>query len=159
MLCYYKVREGSIIAKNIKAGWKATGLWPLAMAKPLMSRLLLENSNKASETTPQDLIKEAGLNWNENISSVAWETPRAARDLRIQVNTISHLGDNDLPTRRQLFRKITKGFDEKDFALGQAELRIKQLEAQLEQAKPRKRRKVQNSLNSKFIDIKAIKES
>ena len=125
MLCYYKAREASMTAENIKAGWKATGLWPLAMAKPLMSRLLLENSNKASETTSQDLIQEEGLNWNQNISSVAWETPKAARDIRMQVSIMSRLGDDDLPTRRQLFRKITKGFDEKDFALGQAELRIK----------------------------------
>ena len=49
LLCYYKAREASITAGNILAGWRATGLWPLNSSKPLMSRLLLENSNKAPE--------------------------------------------------------------------------------------------------------------
>lgn len=36
---------------------------------------------------------------------------------------------------------------------------IKQLEARLDQLQPRKRRKVQTSLNSKFADIRAIQEA
>jgi hypothetical protein len=159
LLCYQKARKASLIALNIKAGWKATGLWPFNMAKPLMSRLLLENSNNTVQPTPQDSIKEAGLVWNENISAVSWETPKKAKDLRIQAETITQLGESDLPTRRQLFRKITKGFDEKDYALTQAELRIQQLEARLEQLKPRKRQKVRTSPNSKFADIRAIKQA
>lgn len=87
------------------------------MAKPLMSRLLLENSNNTVEPTSYNSIKEAGLVWSENISLEPWETPRTARDIRKQAETITRLGESDLPTRRQLFRKITKGFEEKDYAL------------------------------------------
>ena len=54
---------------------------------------------------------------------------------------------------------MIKGFDEKDFALAQAELRIKQLEARVEQLEPRKRRRVKTSPNSKFTDIRAIKQA
>ena len=67
--------------------------------------------------------------------------------------------DTDLLTRRVLFRKIAKGIDEKDFVIAQQELRIKQLEAKVEQLEPRKRRKVRTSLNSKFAGIKAIKRA
>ncbi|KAF4636748.1 hypothetical protein G7Y89_g1343 [Cudoniella acicularis] len=56
-------------------------------------------------------------------------------------------------------KKIIKGFDEKDYALAQAELQIMQLEARVEQLEPRKRRKVRTSLNSKFAGIRAIKEA
>lgn len=45
--CYYKARLDALIARNIKSGWKASGLWPVNSAKPLMSRLLLENSNSS----------------------------------------------------------------------------------------------------------------
>jgi 4-hydroxybenzoate polyprenyltransferase len=47
--CYYKARCDALTAKNIKAGWKAGGLWPVNSAKPLLSRLLLENSNQSQE--------------------------------------------------------------------------------------------------------------
>jgi hypothetical protein len=156
LLCYQKAREASITAENIKAGWKATGLWPLNIAKPLMSRLLLENSNQALPTTPTEALP---TNWNADMLLFQWSTPKAGKELRSQVNIITQFGQDDLPTRRLLFRKVIKGFDKKDFALGQAEIRIQQLEAQLEQLKPRKRRKVQTSPNSKFVNAKAIREA
>ncbi|KAF4630754.1 hypothetical protein G7Y89_g7386 [Cudoniella acicularis] len=84
-----------------------------------------------AEPASSNLIKEAGFSWSES----------------------------DLLTCRQLFRKIVKGFDEKYYALAQAGLRIKQLEARVEQLEPRKRRKVQTSPNSKFADIQAIKKA
>ena len=72
---------------------------------------------------------------------------------------MARLGHDDLPTRRLLFRKIIKGFEEKDFALGLAQTQIRQLETRIEQLQPRKRRKVRTSPNSKFADIKAIREA
>ena len=45
LACYHKARKEALSAKIIKAGWKATGLWPKSIAKPLLSPLLLENSN------------------------------------------------------------------------------------------------------------------
>jgi hypothetical protein len=58
-----------------------------------------------------------------------------------------------------LFRKITKGFDEKDSLLAKAQLQIQALEAQLEAARPKRRRKVETSPNSRFADIKAIQRA
>ena len=124
-----------------------------------MSRLLLENSNNAQEPAQLDPIQEAGLNWSENTLAILWETPRASRDVYLQANTITRLGETDLPIRRQLFRKIIKGFEEKDYALVQAELQIKQLEARLEQVAPRKRRKVRTSPNSKFASLRTIRQA
>jgi hypothetical protein len=54
-----------------------------------MSRLLLENSNNTIEPALLNSIKEARLVWNENISLEPWETLRAARDIRIQAETIT----------------------------------------------------------------------
>ena len=95
----------------------------------------------------------------ENISLIQWKTPRKARDIYDQVATISRLGEPDLPTQRQLFRKITKGFDKKDFILAEIKYRIEQLEARVEQLESRKRRKVRTSPNSKFADIEAIRQA
>jgi hypothetical protein len=59
-------------------------------------------------------------------------------------------------TQRQLFKKITKGFNEKDSSLVQANMRIEALETQLEIGRPINRKKVETSPNSKFADINRI---
>ena len=51
--CVRQARRDALITKNIKAGWKATGLWPVNMAKPLMSPLLMENSNQTPKKGPR----------------------------------------------------------------------------------------------------------
>ena len=149
----------ALTSHNIKSGWNASGLWPRNASKPLMSRLLLENSNQSLESELADLNKEEGPISSELISSVTWSTPRASKDLRFQSQIATQSKELDLPTRRQLFRKIAKGFDEKDYALAQSNLRIQQLETRLEELAPRKRHKVRTSPNSRFADIKAIKQA
>ena len=56
--------------KNIKSGWKAAGLWPKYIAKPLLSPFLLENSNKAKEASLESLDKDFRLDWSVEISQV-----------------------------------------------------------------------------------------
>ena len=46
--CYCLARSKAFTESNIKAGWMATGLWPINMAKPLRSKLLLRNSNQTT---------------------------------------------------------------------------------------------------------------
>ncbi len=72
---------------------------------------------------------------------------------------MTRFGHDDLLTRRLLFRKISKGFNEKNFALRQAKVRIQQLEARLDQLQPRKRKRVQTSPNSRFADTRAIRRA
>ena len=52
--CYKKAQEDALTPTNYRQGWSASGLWPVRMSKPLINRLLLENSNK-----PADLSLEA----------------------------------------------------------------------------------------------------
>jgi len=79
------------------------------MAKSLMSRLILENSNNIILTASNDIEEKVRLAWNENISAIPWETPRTAKYIQIQARIITQLGETDLPTRRQLFKKVIKG--------------------------------------------------
>ncbi|KAF4631462.1 hypothetical protein G7Y89_g6669 [Cudoniella acicularis] len=67
--------------------------------------------------------------------------------------------ENGWTSDETALEKVVKGFDEKDFDLAQANLRIKQLEARVEQLEPRKRRRVKTSPNSKFADIRAIRQA
>ncbi|OHW97575.1 transposase, partial [Colletotrichum incanum] len=48
--CYQKARLAGLTAQNIKSGWKYTGLWPVEIAKPLMSSLLLPKASNPPST-------------------------------------------------------------------------------------------------------------
>ncbi|KAK2770105.1 transposase [Colletotrichum kahawae] len=53
VVCYGKARKVALISKNIISGWKWTGLWPVSIAKPLMSPLLLENISTPAKPAGQ----------------------------------------------------------------------------------------------------------
>jgi 4-hydroxybenzoate polyprenyltransferase len=157
--CYRKARQSALTAQNIKAGWKSTGLWPVNTAKPLMSPLLLDESRDGSTTVNPILDRPLGstpiTQWDIASSSVNWSTPRKALDLRDQLDQYSRL-DQPSSTQRLLFRKVQKGFQEKDYQLATLQRRVEALEQQVESIRPRKKKKVQISPNSKFADIEAI---
>jgi hypothetical protein len=35
--CYFKAREATMVESVIKLGWKASGLWPVNVSKPLLN--------------------------------------------------------------------------------------------------------------------------
>ncbi len=47
----------------------------------------------------------------------------------------------------------------KDYELGRANMKIKELEARIEQLRPRKRKKVLTSPNSRFVTTRVIREA
>jgi 4-hydroxybenzoate polyprenyltransferase len=157
--CYYKARLDGLTAKNIKSGWRAAGLWPVNSAKPLMSRLLLENSNNSKEQAKKRKAEDPIPDWNTSQSHFNVATPKKLKDIKQELLQISQLGKASIPTARVLFRKVSKAWDQRDFVIAQHERRIKQLEARVTQLEPRKRRKVRTSPNSKFVGIEAIKKA
>jgi len=98
-----------------------------------MSRLLLKKNDTIEESTSEELIKDAKLDWNENTLVVQWQTPKKARDIYMQADIAIRLDNFDFPIQRQLFWKIIKWFDKKDYVLVDANLWIEQLEAKLEE--------------------------
>jgi hypothetical protein len=70
LACYRKARISSLTIANIKAGWRALGLWPVNMSKPLINRLLLENSNEQVTRGPKTLETELAPDWNVDSSFI-----------------------------------------------------------------------------------------
>jgi 4-hydroxybenzoate polyprenyltransferase len=124
-----------------------------------MSPLLLENSNKPIDPLlpkPQEILI---LPLEVSNTLIQVQTPKARKDLYKQIRTLASESHDQLPTQRILFRKVIKGIDERDYELGKANIRIKELEERLEQLRPRKKRKVQTSPNSRFATTRAIREA
>lgn len=124
-----------------------------------MSPLLLENSNKSTDPTllkPQEtLIQPLEVSSN----SIELQTPKVRKDLYQQIRTLASGSHDQLPTQRLLFKKVIKKINEKEYKLRKANMKIKELEERLEHLRPRKKRKVQTSPNSKFTTTRAIKEA
>ncbi|KAF4637374.1 hypothetical protein G7Y89_g725 [Cudoniella acicularis] len=154
-----KAGLNALTARNIKSGWQAVGLWPTNSIKPLINRLLLENSNNLEKESKKRKAEEPLPDWNTDQSAFKVPTPKKLEDIREQVYSISRLGKATTPTARVLFRKVSKAIDQKNFVIAQHKRRIQQLEARVQQLEPRKRRKVKTSPNSKFAGIEAIKKA
>ena len=162
LYCYQKARTTGLISKNIINGWKAAGLWPVNMAKPLMSGLLLKGIVLQPGQTFRDLIYtpqalRVPLKLDSASKSIIW-TPRKSRDLREQVYQ-SNLINQHTPTQRLLFQKVSKALDEKECQLASTTARIDALERQVEALKPQKRKRVETSPNSRFADIRRIQRA
>ena len=124
-----------------------------------MSPLLLENSNRSTTTPFQSSQNILRHHLEVSSTSIQFFTSKAKKDMYLQIRTLATVSHDQLPTQRLLFRKIVKGIDEKDYKLGKANMRIKELEERLEQLRPKKRRKVRTSPNSKFVTTRAIREA
>ncbi|KAF4893324.1 Jerky protein-like protein-like [Colletotrichum fructicola] len=163
--CYQKARLAGLTAQNIKSGWKWTGLWPVSIARPLMSSLLLPTASEALTTstttsTPLNKIRK-GDKWASASSAVAWSTPKKVKDLNSQLDLFSKLDqlDQNIATRRQLFRKVKKGFQDQAFQLVTAQHEIQLLQAKVNNNTIRKRKAVPTNPNTKFANIKDIRQA
>ena len=160
---YHWARSKALSQSNIKAGWKATGLWPVSVRKPLSSRQLLQNSNSTQLTelppvTPEALaVEDPILDTNEGIETV-WKTPRKARELRDQGRQFL-ASVKPSPRDRVWQRKVEKAFDEQTFELAQAKRKFKALEEALRLTTTTRRRKVQLDPNSSFASIVEVRRA
>ena len=107
--------------------------------------MVSDKQNNSDSTLPTTLFA----------TQSSWVTPKKSEDLKRQLRQFNDEKQVD-PSQRLLFRKIQKSFDEKDFQLAMAQQKIQALESQLEVIRPRKRKKVETSPNSKFANIEAI---
>ncbi|KZL64633.1 transposase [Colletotrichum tofieldiae] len=145
-----QARLAGLTKKNIISGWKYTGLWPVAVSKPLMSSLLLPKAttpltplNKAAQGIQgiQDAQDVQGIEvWASASSAVAWSTPKKIKEL----NAI---------------QKGQKGFQETFFQLATAQHQIQLLQAQVSNTAARKRKAVQIDPNTKFANISDIRQA
>jgi hypothetical protein len=82
-------------------------------------------------------------------------TPLVSRELRAVLSNYD-LQKHSIITQRIVFKKVSKAYDEKNWQLGSALRENQKLRSQLEATGPTKRRRVETSPNSRFVNIKAI---
>ena len=130
------------------------------MAKPLMSRLLLENSNNTTfpghlEDPPQTLAPRLSTRPTFGVTQAEWVTLRKKIDRRNYLHTLATQAPHP-STRRLLFRKLEKVLDEKDYELARLRQENEALKVRLEGTNIGRRRRVVPDPNQRFVNIEQI---
>ena len=132
---YAKARETGLRKENIRSGWRATGLWPVNINKPLTSWWVV---------TPKEVTPPPP----ETLDII---TPKRGGDIvRLFANKSSS------PASRLSIRKAATALDKVAIELAMKDREIMQLRIQLEQAKPRKKRKIRQDPNEHFLSLAQV---
>jgi hypothetical protein len=145
LMAYQKARLKSLTESNIKAGFKASGMWPVSVAKPLLSRFVI-----IGQDTPPAPCPSTPKAVRDILS-----TPRHGRDVVHQFQQLLKVGTTD-PARRCLFRRVGHHFDRQNTKIAEAHAKIASLEASIEQLRPRKRQKIVPTANDRFVTIDVV---
>jgi hypothetical protein len=111
----------ALTPENICSAWSATGLWPVSRVRGLGSNFILENRQSQAEISQSGVgnsfVDENGTLWSiSRPLGLNFQTPRQSRELRALLHIYSSQKHSS-PTQQRLFRKILKGYDEKEFDL------------------------------------------
>ena len=145
---YDKARKEAITKLNALAGWKATGLWPVNLAKVLMNPMVTQTPE-----TPAPAVTAISPAKEKNLSLP--KTPQSSVQLRRALQAVPAAVTTD-PTVRLLFRKIGSQLDTNTFEIERQKRDIMIMQLEKEEYMPKKRRKVMYNPNAEFAKVPAI---
>ncbi|KAJ0128683.1 Abhydrolase domain-containing protein mpaH [Fusarium oxysporum f. sp. albedinis] len=132
---YAKAREIGLRKENVQSGWKATGLYPKSVAKPLNSRWVVVAKRPAIPLrVTSDIL-----------------TPKRGGDV---VKLFAEKSGS--PTSRLSILKAAAALDKVAMEVILRDREIERLRVQLAQAKPTKRRKIVQDPNERFASLAQI---
>jgi 4-hydroxybenzoate polyprenyltransferase len=163
LYCYHKAREEALTASNICSGWRATGLWPVNRARGLSSNHILENRQRKDDFKDSgagnSFIDENGTMQSlSRVPELIFQTSKQSRELRSLVHLYAR-EKHSSPTQRELFRKIIKAYDQKEFDLTMSSRKNEELTSQIEASRAFRKKKVIIDPNAVFADIEAIRKA
>ena len=160
--CLYEARVEALTGYNIKADWRAAGLWPLNPRKPLRSNQLLPQQNQASHSTSSKANAQASEQADQEADGFATQANQQFRPPEKSVDIdvlIRRPEKNPLsPSSELVLSKIKKGYDKRIFDLAHQKTVCEELEAKIEQLRPQKKASVRPNPNEKFVNIEQIME-
>ena len=147
---YEKARTAAFTKRNIISGWRGTGLWPVNRMKALNNEMVA-SSGPPRPCTPESTVPEMP----DAPTHIRFWTPKSGRDLNRQIQVLPVAARRDHLVR-QLFAKMSKGLDAKNWDLAAQELDIGKLQAQITRQQPNKRQEVEKNPNERFVGIKEV---
>jgi len=132
---YAEAHEIAFRKQNIQSGWKATGLYPKNRLKVLSNRWVV--TQRAPTPPPQTPGNITTLTKSQDIVKILKSETRS-------------------PHTRQVFWKVGIALDKRNMELALKDREIASLRARLEQLQQRKRRKILQDPNERFISLAEV---
>ena len=132
---YAKAREVGLRDANIQSGWKATGLYPKNITKPLSSQWVVLSKRPA---TPLPVTLEISI------------PKRGGNVIKLFARK------NNSPTSRLSIRKTAVILDKITMEVTLRDREIKRLQAQLDQLNPPKHCKIIQDPNEHFVSLAQV---
>jgi len=139
---YASARQVAFTPKDIMAGWRVTGNWPISRAKAF-------RHPEIQADTPEESSLEASPVGSHLGSD---DTPKHSRHIR-------DLSKGKTPRTRRRYGKIAKAFQAHEQALATHTMKIASLEEQLDRLKRGKKRKAIPNPNRRFITLSEALEA
>lgn len=143
LLSYKSARDDALTSRNIRSGWRATGLWPVDISKPLGSKFII----------PDDPPTPPAKTAVADESAAALATPSDGKQLRKSLGHLRGMRGRQPALAREAIRKASKALDKKNRELAEAEMQKRALEEQIANLRPKKRQKVDISPNKRFASL------
>ena len=140
--CYYYARKDAITRKNIIAGFKTSGQWPVSVKNILRNSMITEDPDDQERTNlPPKIVSQP--------SEISYEPPQSSKQLRNILNTFFREEKLSRPVRH-LFNILGQELDRRNSKEADLEQQLALLEHDLEEAKPKKRKQITFDPNRRF---------
>ncbi len=138
---YTKARKEALSRRNILSGWRTTGLWPVDMARALESPFVIREAPETPRQQEKTMPKEAR----------PLLTPQGGQELRTLLKKEESALAAGSHTTNLVVRKAAKALDIKNVEITLLQVEKRRLEQQIENLKPKKRKKVAPSVGQQFV--------
>ncbi len=147
LLAYAEARQLAFTRSNILSAWEATGLWPVDISKPLNNPFLVQEIPLPnSQPLPKTPSK---------ISHTTDPIPPLQDGKEIRAIAIQLKGPHRSLEQLAL-RKAAKALDAKTTQIAFMQLEKRALEQQVEDLKPKKKRRVVPDIGRRFVQVAQI---
>ena len=150
-MCYHRARIQAFSIRNIRSGWRQSGLWPVDVSMPLSNPRLFQPVEKEIQKIAQETPEK------ETEASNSIQTPACGADVRKQLQGTAHLNTRH---RKLVLRKYSKALDGKNVKIADQERQIRSLKQLTRRLQPKKRSKVvAENPNKKFVGMPEVEKA
>lgn len=144
---YKTAAESAFTTDNIKSGFRAAGIYPTNVERPLVS-VIRPAANQARPVTPEGQETRPGSEW--------W-TPRDSKEIDLQADLVRQEFQGVDRSVRRLAAKAGRALDHKNALVATLAAENKHLKAQLAAREPKGRKPVKKDPNEAFASMEEIK--
>ena len=148
--CYQEASRRGMSSRNLRSGFKKTGIWPMNRSVVLDDpEAIVDDDALPAQPSPPRTPRNEGVSKD----NIIFPTPQKSRDMLEGIHNKLSALDREM---RTVVTKAAKSLDVKNAELAAKDHQIQYLQTHLASHKPRGKRKVKEGANDEFARIDEI---